>query len=293
MAPNSLLRYDFLKNKYGKELLIDLGRVEALEGYVLNEDLHLITFYEVLIITEGAGYFGLDGEETTIEPGTVVVTLPNQIRQWKIDRTVKGFTFFFEGEFLNTYFRDEIFLNRFRIFDYSRPVPGIRLTSEGLEKCLWAMHEVEREFGRLQGDSTHLLRSLLYYSISLIDRQYREHNGQNPQDGSSVVYRFKKLLNQNIRRWHTAVAYAEALHISHNHLNKLCKESLRLTALEIIHQRLLLEAKREIRFSNRTISEVAYRLGFSDVSNFNRFFKRNTGTTPRNYRAQLTSQSED
>ena len=97
-------RFDFVKNKYGKELLVDIGRVEELKNYVLESKLHTITFYEVLVILEGKGKYSLDNQSVEFKKGTVVVTLPNQIRLWHIEEPVRGYSFFFEGAFLNSHF---------------------------------------------------------------------------------------------------------------------------------------------------------------------------------------------
>lgn len=288
-----MLRFDFLKNKYGEKLLIDLGRIESLHGYILTEELHCITFYEVLVITKGKGTFSLDGESISLSRGSVVVTLPNQVRQWKNDKELEGFTFFFKGEFLNTYFRDEIFLNRFHIFDYNRPSISVQLTEEQLKKCMWSLKEVEEEFRELKGDSSHIFRSLLYYSISIIDRFYQLQHHEHQEEAAPNILRFKKLLDDHINEWHTVIQYANALSIGHNHLNNLCKSHFKQTALKTIHDRLLLLSKREILFSEKTISEIAYELNFSDVSNFNRFFKKMTGETPKSFRGKLTNPTEN
>lgn len=288
-----MLKFNFVKNKYGKELLIDLGRVESLHGYLLSEELHYIPFYEVLVLTKGKGTFSLDGNSVPLSRGMVVVTLPNQIRQWKATGEVEGFTFFFEGEFLNTHFRDDIFLNRFHIFDYNRPSISVQLNEEQLQKCIWALKEVEEEFEELKGDSSHIFRSLLYYSISQIDRFYQLQNHQQKNEIDHNIYRFKKLLDKHIREWHTVAKYASALGIGHNHLNDLSKTHFKQTALKLIHHRLFLISKREITFSEKTISEISHDLHFSDVSNFNRFFKKMTGDTPKSFRSKLTSQTEN
>jgi len=280
-------QYNFLKNKYGKELLVDLGRIETLDGYVLSNEKHLITFYEVLIISKGKGFYSLDNQRVPYKKGTVVVTLPNQIRQWEVKQPTSGFSFFFEGEFLNTFFRDDVFLNRFAIFDYNRPSIATTLDKNQFKKCVNVFEEVENEFELLRGDSSHILRSLLYYSISLIDRVYREQNQLKKLDVHPVIYKFRRLLNRNISEWHTVAEYAQALKVSHNHLNKICKENLLQTALQIIHERLMIEAKREVLFSDKTISEISIQLNFSDVANFNRFFKKMTSQTAKQFRQVL------
>jgi AraC-like DNA-binding protein len=144
--------------------------------------------------------------------------------------------------------------------------------------------EVEQEFKLLKGDSSHIFRSLLYYSISLIDRMFREQYQLKKLAIHPVIYQFRRLLNKHISKWHLVADYAAALKISHNHLNKLCKAHLLRTALQLIHERLIIEAKREVLFSDKTISEISNLLHFSDVANFNRFFKKMTGQTANHFR---------
>ena len=280
-------RYDFLKNKYGKELLVDLGRIETLEGFILSKAKHTISFYEVLVISGGRGFYSLDNAKVPYQKGTVFVTLPDQVRQWEVIQPTSGFSFFFEGEFLNIFFRDDVFLNRFAIFDYNRPAIYTQLDNANFEKCVWIFEEVEREFNLIKGDSSHIFRSLLYYSISMIDRIYVEQYQLKKLEVHPVIYQFRRLLNKRILDWHTVSEFASALKVSHNHLNKLCKEHLYRTALQIIHERLLIEAKREVLFSDRTISEISNALNFSDVSNFNRFFKKMTGQTANQFRRTI------
>ncbi|MEL7118039.1 MAG: AraC family transcriptional regulator [Bacteroidota bacterium] len=287
-------KINFEKNKYGKELLVDVGRIEEIPKFIITPELHLLTFYDVMIITEGSGFFSIDDERKAFQKGSVIISLPHQIRKWETKSAVKGLVFFFEGVFLNEYFADEVFLNRFAIFDYNHPTFHFMLNDSDLAKCTWVFEELVLEFDELKGDSSHILRSLVYYIISLLDRIYRENLQLSTSSEPFIIHRFKQLLNQKIRQWHTVNEYAKAMQISHNHLNKYCKKHLNSTALKLIHDRLFLEAKRELTFSTHTISEIAYELNFSDVSNFNRFFKRLSGQSPKQYKhSNLTNLNEN
>ncbi|QQT56372.1 helix-turn-helix transcriptional regulator [Sphingobacterium multivorum] len=73
--------------------------------------------------------------------------------------------------------------------------------------------------------------------------------------------------------------------ISPNYLNILCQRHLNSTATEVIHNRLTQEAKDQLRYSEKTIKEITYSLGFYSVSAFSRFFKNRTGFTPTEYRS--------
>ncbi len=68
------------------------------------------------------------------------------------------------------------------------------------------------------------------------------------------------------------------------HLNTLCRRLAGRSALQLLHERLLLEAKRQLTYTNMTIGQVADTLGFSEPAYFTRFFKRHTGFSPKAFR---------
>src|SRR5215472_9419476 len=116
-SPGSSIKcYHFLPRKYGRELLLDIGRIEALKNFVLDSTPHQISFYEILFIEKGRGGFSLDEHRTPLRPGTVIFTSPGQVRRWDVRTPVVGYTLFFEKDFLNLFFTDEFFLYRFQFF---------------------------------------------------------------------------------------------------------------------------------------------------------------------------------
>jgi len=95
---------------------------------------------------------------------------------------------------------------------------------------------------------------------------------------------FNQLLEQHYSSHWTVAKYSQQLGISAPHLNSICRKLGRQTALAIIHQRLLLEAKRSLTYTGRTIAEIAYQLGFAEPSHFTRFFKGKAGKSPKQFR---------
>lgn len=95
---------------------------------------------------------------------------------------------------------------------------------------------------------------------------------------------FLKLVEkQYINQW-TIEKYAQQLGITPPHINSICKKISEQSALEIVHQRLLLEAKRNLIYTGRTITEISHFLNFSEPSHFTRFFKNKTGKNPKAFR---------
>lgn len=279
--------YHFLPCKYGLELLLDIGRIETLNNYVLDNTLHQLSFYEIIFIEEGTGTFTLGENKILIAPQTIIFTSPGQVRHWEIEEQVKGYTLFFDKDFLHLFFSDELFLYRFQYFhQYSHPTE-MHIPEESFGKCLKLVQEIEQEFGQLQNDSNHLIRSLLYQLLVILNRYYAEiHNVPRDTYVHSDFYRFRSLLEKNFIDDRSVEAYSKTLNISAGFLNKICRQFSGLSAQQMIHYKLVSEIKKQL-YQNKSAKEISYEFGFSDPSNFNRFFKKLTGITPQQYRKKI------
>ena len=100
-----------------------------------------------------------------------------------------------------------------------------------------------------------------------------------------TVEKLRRLVEDNFRRERLLGFYAEKLLMTPDRLNDHVKRATGVTAGHLIRQRVLTEAKRQLVFTNQPIHEIAYDLAFSDPSHFARFFRKQTGTTPHEFRA--------
>jgi AraC-like DNA-binding protein len=111
-----------------------------------------------------------------------------------------------------------------------------------------------------------------------------QYNEQQTAPGKLLLKNFLTKIDEAYAYAHEVAAYAEMLNISAGHLSELVKEQSGKPAINHIHQRLILEAKRLLFHTDYAVKEIAYQLGFEDASYFNRFFKRLTNYTPVHYR---------
>ena len=114
----------------------------------------------------------------------------------------------------------------------------------------------------------------------------RAHSGTPalaPAD--ATVGALRHLIEQHFRREHHVGFYAQRLAMTASRLNDHLKRAAGVTAGHLIRQRLLIEAKHQLVFTNQAIHEIASELAFPDPSHFTRFFRNNTGTTPQEFRA--------
>lgn len=127
-----------------------------------------------------------------------------------------------------------------------------------------------------------LLNILLIKCAKLIE------NSDLKDAGNKDVFKdFQKLLKKHYRDNHQVKFYADALNITPAVLTQTVKKAGCNTPKEMIDQRLLTEAKRLLYWSDVTVKEVAWELGFETDSYFNRFFKKFTGKTPQAFRIEM------
>jgi AraC-like DNA-binding protein len=99
-----------------------------------------------------------------------------------------------------------------------------------------------------------------------------------------LLRNFQKLIEQHYTSLTLPKEYAELLFVTPNHLNALCTSILGVSAGELIRKRILLEAKRLLVNLDLSISQIAWKLNFSDNSYFSKFFKKQEGITPEAFR---------
>lgn len=284
--PPRLWRVEFQRRKYGPELLIDAALLSQMPAFKATTAAHTLTFFDLLLVTKGRGSYELDGERHEVAPGALFITRPGEIRRWQVEG-LDGACVFFAAEFVRDAFADAHFLDQFAFFTPGRPSGAIRLTAAERTQYLRRFRRMSEEFRSLGADATDLLRARLYELLVLINRWYR---ARHPKAITSLrhagVERFRAMVERDFRRVHRVQDYARAMAVSPGHLNVLCLAHLGQPASRAIHDRLLLEAKRLLRHTDKPAFVVSHELGFADPAYFGRFFKREAGMTPRQFRQQ-------
>jgi AraC family transcriptional activator of pobA len=146
---------------------------------------------------------------------------------------------------------------------------------------------IAEEYGRPAPARELMLQSLIsVLLVAIARRQLAQHAAQGPSGdrGREHVQAFAQLLEAHFREHLPIDHYAARLGLSAAHLNALCRRLAGQSALQLINQRLLLEAKRCLVYTTMTVSQVSDSLGFSEPGYFSRFFKRGSGLSPKEFR---------
>ena len=110
----------------------------------------------------------------------------------------------------------------------------------------------------------------------------------NKLDKNNPYLEYIKLLENKFTQIKSVQEYAKLLSITTKQLNRVCKEVLNQTALSIIHERINLEAKRKLFYSENQVKDICYELGFEDTGHFNNFFKKMNDKTPLEFRTEMS-----
>lgn len=277
---------EFHRTKYGRELLIDAAFVRAMPTFLDVPNPHRLRFHDILLVTHGRGTFTLDAERCRVAPGVVLFTRPGELRAWDVSR-LDGACLFFTREFVAEAFADARFLDRLAFFRAGRPSAALALGPGQRRVFLARFAAMQREIRTLRADAPDALRAVLYELLILLNRWYTKRHGERPgRAETTLVDRFVALVERDHARRHRVADYAAELGVSPGHLSVLCRAARRESASRILRQRITLEARRLLVHSDLPAAQVGFRLGFDDPAYFARFFRREAGRPPTQFRAR-------
>lgn len=200
---------------------------------------------------------------------------------------IKGFYCHFDTNLLTKRWQKQDLENEFPFMKFLG-YPLSPLDSETLNKVKPLLERLESEYYNNRPDSSDIFRIYLLALFTELKHTMpaEERTASNRADTAALRFTqlYKNALTQFIYEKQTVSDYADLLHISPNHLNKCVKTVAGQSARDLLDEMILLEAKVLLSQSELSVSEIAYRIGKQDPSNFGRFFKTKTGITPKEYR---------
>ncbi|WP_163407178.1 helix-turn-helix domain-containing protein [Flavobacterium ajazii] len=278
--------FKFLKNKYNVELLIDIGSYNDIPYYFFESEIHHTDFYELIFFSKGNGYLELDQQRIEISDNTIIFISPFQKRRWFLDKTkVDSYFLFFQNSFLSSFFSDKLFSFKLQFF-YNKTKPlYLKVNNEFFLQLVNTIQELLSEIKTFRSDSEHIIRALLYFVLIKLNRAYAQHYLLSSEtENNSIAFMFKELLQNEVCKIRNIDHYAQKLGISRITLNKCIKKQFKVTASEMINEFILFEIKSLLSYTNHNINEISYLLQFSQANHLTRFFKAQTGISPKEFR---------
>lgn len=248
---------------------------------------HRHDFFEVLYLAKGSGAHVIDGNKYDIEPPCVFFMSPGQAHKIEFSHDIEGYIFIFTSDFYLINQRNPNRLIEFPFFFTIRQdnPPLLLKTQEDIRflESLFkkGITEVEKE-----NFSIEVLRSILDLVLTSTATLYPYDDNRLQGKGHIVVKKFYQLVEEHFHENLSVAEYADLMALTPNHLTQTVNLLTGKTSSQIIKAKQVLEIKRLLVHTNLSVSEIALRMNFPDQSYFAKFFKREAGVSPLQYRSK-------
>lgn len=229
------------------------------------------SYFEIIYLQKGKGFHTIDHTSFSIKPPTLFFVRKEQVHHWDMIDTPEGFVLLLKKGFVDQSMDSELknLLSRLSRLSYIHP------KETGSLDTLFQLLTTEKDFTVTEGLLKALFAKILIAAQPLITKTNKTDN---------IIAVFRELLNQTNDLRNNVAHYAEKLHTTPQNLNAICRKMLSQSATEVIAEHIISEAKRQLIYTEGSVSEIAYSLNFNDTSHFVKYFKRHIGVTPQIFR---------
>ena len=248
--------------------------------------LHLVEFYLIILFEKNKSCHTIDFTDYPCEKGTLLTIRKDQIHKFFKRNDVQGTVLLFTDTFLVSYLEQLEALKSLQLFNEVLGVPKILLTDIEFEEILQLIKRIEKEYFQFNDDySLGIIRSELHILIAKLFR-IKSHNHPviSQRKYLSEFINFQNLVEKNVTETTTVKEYAKLLGISTKTLNTITKAIVNKPAKEFVDDIGIKQIKRLLINTELSIKEIAYTSGFEETTNFYKYFKRKTKTTPEQFR---------
>jgi len=230
-------------------------------------------YFEIIYLSEGAGFHWVDTQKFQITP-PVVYFLSGQLHYWEMTAIPKGFVMLFREDIVT----QGDLLNLVRNLEGS-----VNINTADVEGLEFIFSEMESEYKNPSANSKEMIHG--YLKVVLIKLLRNKQLSTTVAGNESVYGRFLQLIQNSHPISNLKVNdVASSLNVSPQHLNAILKKMKGKSAGELIDEQVILEAKRYLLHTDKTVSEIAFELSFADPSHFVKHFRKSTGQTPQTFR---------
>lgn len=257
--------------------------IEALmSGEDFIQELHRHNFYFVMILEKGTGEHIIDFKHYTISDCSVFFMRPGQVHQLVLKKGSTGYLIEFTGDFYSP--REKFAGSVFRKVSHKNHC----LVEPGkFKKLLSVSKDIFQEFSTQQTGYKEIIKANLEVFFVELVRQSKNPVSlpdNNKEYALQRLDRLLELLEKHLKTKKQVLQYAELMHLTPYQLNAITRETTGRTCSELISDHIVLEAKRHLLATTDQVNQIAFGLGYEDVSYFIRFFRKQTGYSPEAFR---------
>jgi AraC family transcriptional activator of pobA len=264
--------------------------VRLLEGVAITEgtvEPHRHDYHELIFVAGGTGEHLIDGCRTPIEAPSVSIIGRGKVHQFIHAEDLRGGVLRFTDAVLHRG-SERIPSGWLLAGRGGRTVPLPAESCETMSPLFRAIaEESERAPDPYGADVVrHLIATILLWTERWYDAEREQRGGADDAD-VQLLRRFTEQLERDFVAHHDARHYADALALPGPALSRTLARLTGRSTKELVTERVMVEAARLLRYTDLTIGQIAFRVGFADPLYFSRAFKRHTGTSPQAYRESV------
>ncbi len=261
-----------------------------------------IEFYLLIYITEGQCMHMVDFESIACAKGSLLVLRPGQIQRFDMSSNPQGWMLIFRPEFLQPTVQPSpqpfpqqktaaTLVTELEIFNRLETLSTHLTLNESEQKAVLESIIRMSQDTQLNADTKTLHMLLRNQLHALLIRLCLIHADDNKTETSTPAFlkrfiRYRLAVERNFQRWHQVADYAKHLGCSEKTLSRATHSIAGISAKAFLSKRISLEAKRLLSHTGMPIANIAFALGFDEATNFVKFFRREVGCRPGEFRQQ-------
>lgn len=230
-------------------------------------------YLELVYLSSTSGKHVVDGRESLVETPCLLVIRKDNVHHWELMNPVKGFVILIKDTFVSQSFDFEIN----RLVNAIVPYDTIYFK----ESCIF-----ENLLSLLANEHNKICQEGLFKAFLAKVLEYVNASNEAKPISKNIYDQFCSILHDEVKVVNHVAYYASKLNTTPQNLNAVCKKNANITASELLAGYIIKEAKRLLFYTTSSVSEIAFELGFSDKSNFSKYFKRYVGITPTEFKKQ-------
>jgi len=285
MIKEEIHLFELAESRYGLIIAPMQPTFVPLEDEVTAFDPHRHDTYGLFLLRTGELTMLLEGQPVIMQAASLLLVQPGQVHQCLRSENIAGWVMFFDGKTvdINTRAISEQGINERLLFALSGD--ELEFTDQLFRSVFLACEN--QNPGPLHTQLLHALTNALFYqavNLHLLRKSCVETFASRPMQ---IVQEFKGLIKARFKTLKKPSAYAALLHVSVSHLNDTVKAQTGYSATHLIQQELIGEAQKQLRYSAKTVKQIAMNLGYSDYKYFIRLFTKINGGSPSAFRKNL------
>lgn len=243
-----------------------------------------------VVLWKGSGVFSVDDINYSYSEYNILFLSPYQKLKLASESNENIHMLFFHGDYYCIeYHKEEVACNGL-LFNNIYLNPGVELSEENYNYILELFNHIKKEESEKHQFSESIIKTYIQLILAIGSKQKSNIESSvifSEKIPNKNAFEFQKLLEIYFKNEKELSFYSDKLNITNNTLSKAVKKEFAKTPTQLINEKIILESKKLLHLTFRSVKEIASELGFADEFYFSRYFKKSVGCSPKKYREQV------